>query len=98
MKPRNRRLALGLALVGVVGCAVGLVIAQPGLQPTGQPQMNQPIPATAPQLQTPPAMPAQPSMTPPARSTSQVMQTGSTSAPTETTSPAHVPAQPRSLP
>jgi len=55
MKPRNRRLALGLAVAGMVCCAVGLVIAQPSMpQPTmaAQPQ-PQILPATQPQASGP---------------------------------------------
>jgi uncharacterized repeat protein (TIGR01451 family) len=45
MKPRNRRLALGLAMLGLVGCAVGLVIAQPSLQQPSAPPAAQPQPS-----------------------------------------------------
>jgi uncharacterized repeat protein (TIGR01451 family) len=83
MKLRNRRLALGLALLGLVGCAVGLVIAQPSLQP-----------ATQPTMATPPTAPAHASSSAPMQS---AVQPVSATAPTSAAQPAQPQQLPATL-
>lgn len=105
MMPRNRRLALGLAVVGLVGCAVGLVIAQPSLHPQPQP-VAQPQLQPAPQIvnmsssgQPAPQVVTMPSSGPGMPSSGPAMQVQYEAQPMQVqVQPTQPQAQPRQLP